>query len=237
MVVYKLKLFQNSELNKHKQRYIQLHCGTNKKRAMYIPKLNLMTDKAEAVEFMQRFSFATIITAKNGLPIATHLPFLVSVKDEVIVLTSHFAKSNEQWKDIESNTVLVIFNEPHAYISPQHYDKELNVPTWNYISVHAYGEGKLITGTEDVMEVLESTIDNYEKAYQRQWSKLPGDYKLKMLNGIVAFEIRVKDLQGKKKLSQNRSENEQERIITALAESEDTTEKLIADYMKMSGKR
>jgi transcriptional regulator len=58
-----------------------------------------------------------------------------------------------------------------------------------------------------------------------------------MLNGIVAFEIRVKDLQGKKKLSQNRSENEQERIITALSESENTTEKLIADYMKMSGKR
>ena len=199
---------------------------------MYIPKLNLMTDRAEAVEFMQRFSFATIITAQNSLPIATHLPFLVSVRDEAIVLTSHFAKANEQWRDIESNKVLVIFSEPHAYISPKHYDKELNVPTWNYISVHAYGDGKLVTAAENVMEVLERTIDHYEIAYRQQWNKLPEDYKLRLSNGIVAFEISVTDLQGKKKLSQNRNENEQARIITALSKSEDATEKLIADYMK-----
>lgn len=199
---------------------------------MYIPKLNLLTDRAEAVEFMKRFSFATIITAKDGLPTATHLPFLITLKDESIVLTSHFAKANEQWKDIESNKVLVIFSEPHAYISPMHYDKELNVPTWNYISVHAYGEGKLVTEAKRTTEILERTIDNYEIAYRQQWSKLPDGYKSRLSNGIVAFEIRVTDLQGKKKLSQNRSENEKARIITALSKSEDTNEKLIADYMK-----
>lgn len=199
---------------------------------MYIPNLNLLTDKAEAVTFMKRFSFATIITAKDGLPTATHLPFLITLKDETIVLTSHFAKANEQWKDIESNKVLIIFSEPHAYISPKHYDKELNVPTWNYISVHAYGEGKLVTEAKRTTEILERTIDNYEIAYRQQWSKLPEDYKSRLSNGIVAFEIRVTDLQGKKKLSQNRSENEKARIITALSKSEDTNEKLIADYMK-----
>ena len=199
---------------------------------MYIPKLNLLTDRAEAVAFMKRFSFATIITAKDGLPTATHLPFLITLKDETIVLTSHFAKANEQWKDIESNKVLVIFSEPHAYISPKHYDKELNVPTWNYISIHAYGDGTLVTEAKKVTEVLERTIDNYEIAYRQQWSKLPEDYKTKLSNGIIAFEIRVTDLQGKKKLSQNRSENEKARIITTLSKSEDTNEKLIADYMK-----
>lgn len=199
---------------------------------MYIPNLNLLTDRFEAVAFMKRFSFASIITAKDGLPTATHLPFLITLKDETIVLTSHFAKANEQWKDIESNKVLVIFSEPHAYISPKHYDKDLNVPTWNYISVHAYGEGKLVTESEKVTEILERTIDNYEIAYRQQWSKLPDDYRSKLSNGIVAFEIKVTDLQGKKKLSQNRSENEKERIVTALSKSEDTNEKLIADYMK-----
>lgn len=133
---------------------------------MYIPDSNLMADTTEAVGFMQRFSFATIITAKNNLPIATHLPFLVAIKDGNIILTSHFARANEQWKDIQNNKVLVIFSEPHAYISPRHYDKKLNVPTWNYISVHAYGQGKLITEMTKVFEVLERTIENYEVSYK-----------------------------------------------------------------------
>ncbi|MFN4813491.1 MAG: FMN-binding negative transcriptional regulator, partial [Bacteroidota bacterium] len=112
---------------------------------MYIPKVNLTSDKTEIIEFMKRFSFATIITSKDNFPTATHLPFVLTTKDDQIVLTSHFAKANEHWQDIESNSVLVIFSEPHAYVSTKNYDKELNVPTWNYISIHAYGQGKLIT--------------------------------------------------------------------------------------------
>ena len=74
----------------------------------------------------------------------THLPFIVKNVNEGIVLASHFAKANREWNDTEENTVLIIFSEPHAYISPKHFEKELNVPTWNYISVHAYGKGKLL---------------------------------------------------------------------------------------------
>lgn len=200
---------------------------------MYIPNNNLLTNRTEALEFMKRFSFATIITAKDGLPIATHLPFIVTTKDDNIILTSHFAKANEQWKDIENTKTLVIFSEPHAYISPKHYDKELNVPTWNYISVHAYGQGKLITETDKVIEILERTIHNYEISYKNQWDNLPDDYKKGLIKGIVAFEIMVTDLQGKKKLSQNKTENERQTIINTLSKSDDTNEKLIADYMKM----
>ena len=79
---------------------------------MYIPKINLATDRDEIVSFMKQFSFATIVTAKDNIPIATHLPFLVSLNGENIVLTSHFAKANEQWKGIENHDALVIFSEP-----------------------------------------------------------------------------------------------------------------------------
>ncbi len=199
---------------------------------MYIPKINLATDKDEIVAFMQRFSFATIITAKDGLPIATHLPFVVTERDGAVLLTSHFAKANEHWADIETKKVLVIFTEPHAYISPAHYDGELNVPTWNYISVHAYGDGKLIPETDKALQALEATIDFYDTAYTQQWNGLPDDYKLKMVKGIVAFEIVVTDLQAKKKLSQNRKETEKQKIIESLDKSIDTNEQLIADYMK-----
>lgn len=199
---------------------------------MYIPKINLTTDKDEIVAFMKQFSFATIITAKDNLPVATHLPFLVTVQDGNIVLTSHFARANEQWADIEHHTALVIFSEPHAYISPNNYEKELNVPTWNYISVHAYGQGKLITETEGVFKVLENTMDNYETAYKQKWENFPAEYKLKMSKGIVAFDIIVTDLQAKKKLSQNRTDTEKQKIIDTLSKSNDTNEQLIADYMK-----
>ena len=199
---------------------------------MYIPEINKAADKDETIAFMQQFSFATIITAKDNLPVATHLPFLVTVKNDSVILTSHFAKANKQWEDIEKEKVLVIFSEPHAYISPGNYEKELNVPTWNYIAVHAYGQGKLITETEAVFNVLESTINNYEIAYRQQWDNLPADYKLKMSKGIVAFEIVVEDLQAKKKLSQNRTAAEKEKIIDSLAKSNDSNEVMIAEYMR-----
>ncbi|HRO48359.1 FMN-binding negative transcriptional regulator [Agriterribacter sp.] len=199
---------------------------------MYIPKMNAMTDREEMVAFMKRFSFATIITARENFPTATHLPFLISVHGDKIILTSHFARANEQWAAIGENKVLVIFTEPHAYISPKNYDKELNVPTWNYISIHAYGQGKFVTQTDKVIEILEKTIHSYEMAYMQQWNSLPEDFKLKMIKGIVAFEIEVTELQAKKKLSQNKTEAEQRSIINSLSGSDNDNEKHIADYMK-----
>lgn len=202
---------------------------------MYIPKFNLATDRDEIVSFMQRFSFATIISIKDNVPVATHLPFLVTVRDDKVVLTSHFAKANDQWKDLESGKILVIFTEPHAYISTTNYDKELNVPTWNYISVHAYGTGRLLTDATAAMEVINSTINNFEESYRQHWDTFPDEYKSKMLNGIVAFEVEVYDLQGKKKLSQNRSESERIKIIDTLSKSPDQNELLIAHYMEDKG--
>ena len=201
---------------------------------MYIPKMNAMTDRGEIVAFMKQFSFATIITATENLPVATHLPFLVSDKDDKIILTSHFAKANEHWAAVAENKALVIFTEPHAYISPKNYGKDLSVPTWNYISIHAYGQGRLVTQTDKVIEILEATIGNYELAYMQQWNSLPEDFKLKMINGIVAFEIEVTELQAKKKLSQNKTDAEQRKIISSLSGSGNDNERHIADYMKQN---
>jgi transcriptional regulator len=198
---------------------------------MYIPKSNLVTDTEEIVAFMRQFSFATIITAKNNYPTATHLPFIISTRSDKIILTSHFARANEHWKEIEDSANLVIFTEPHAYISPRHYDNPVSVPTWNYISIHAYGQGRLITDAEQTSAILEKTIMTYEQEYKQQWDNLPLDYKRKMQKGIVGFEIEVNNLQAKKKLSQNKSQAEQQRIVNSLAESGDELERQIADFM------
>ncbi|HEY0244963.1 MAG TPA: FMN-binding negative transcriptional regulator [Mucilaginibacter sp.] len=198
---------------------------------MYIPKNFLITDRQEAVSFMQRYSFATIVTASNNIPTATHLPFLVTQRGDQIILSSHFAKANPQSAEIINGSLLVIFTEPHAYISPKHYENANSVPTWNYIAIHAYGKAALIESTEQKIELLEKTIQFYEADYLKQWATIPDDYKLKMLNGIVGFEIIVSDLQAKKKLSQNKTGQERENIIAELSNKPDSNQRDIAAYM------
>jgi len=199
---------------------------------MYIPKHFLATDREEIISFMKKYNFATLVTAENEVPLATHLPFVVESKDNEIFLSSHFSVANPQVQAIAKSKALVIFSEPHAYISPKFYNKKQNVPTWNYIAVHAYGSAKIISGEENSFALLENMIDSYDTAYKYQWNELPMEYKLKMAKGIVAFEIHVTELQAKNKLSQNKEEDERKRIIEAFHKSENENERTISQYMK-----
>ncbi len=200
---------------------------------MYIPKHFEEKDIKKLIEFMKEFNFAVLISAHDSKPSATHLPFIIEEAGEEIILKSHMAKANPQWQSFKGNDeVLVIFSEPHAYISPSLYDHERNVPTWNYVAVHAYGVPEIITAEAEIISVLESMFDEFEKAYKTQWDNLEADYKNKLLKGITAFKIKVKKLEGKFKLSQNKTDEERERIINSLESSEDNIKTILADYMK-----
>lgn len=187
------------------------------------------------IAFMQRYSFATLVTAADNCPTATHLPFIVSDEGECLVLRAHFAKANPQSRQVATaQTCLVIFSEPHAYISPQLYESPINVPTWNYIAIHAYGKAQLISDEAAATALLEQTINYYEAQYMVQWNSLPQDYKDRLLKGIVAFEIVVTELQGKQKLSQNKSDTDRQHIADSLAQSPYSYEQELADYMHNS---
>ncbi len=186
---------------------------------------------------MRKFSFGTIINSHNDIPEATHLPFLIEMQNNEVILTSHFAKANQQAHRFTQHDSLVIFIEPHAYISPKHYEKELNVPTWNYISVHAYGKAVVIDAEDELLAMMAKMIGQYDIDYLKQWNNLPAEFKTKMFNGIVAFRIKVTSLQAKNKLSQNRSETERKNIISSFEKSTDINEIQIAEYMKNAGKR
>lgn len=199
---------------------------------MYIPNQFNVTNEAEKIDFMRRYSFATIVTIKNDIPIATQLPFFIDNSSNKLVLSSHFAMANEQTKYIENNTSLVIFTEPHAYISPVHYDKKESVPTWDYIAVHAYGKAKIVKDEEAVVNLLEQMIQFYDENYMAQWNGISDKFKKGMVKGIVAFEMEVTDLQGQKKLSQNKNEAERQKIIEHLDRSDNSAEKEIASYIR-----
>ncbi|MCF8450230.1 MAG: FMN-binding negative transcriptional regulator [Taibaiella sp.] len=198
---------------------------------MFIPKEFEITDKAEMIAFISRYNFGVIVSQKAGVPQATHLPFHVLEREGKVILTAHFAKANEQWKGIEEQEVLVIFSQPHAYISPSHYNKLQNVPTWNYMAVHVYGSCSLIHNTAKGFEILEQMMLQSEPSYMEQWKSLDEQYKTALYNGIVPFELTIHKITAAGKLSQNKTDAEKQRIIKALAASVDSAEKDIAEYM------
>jgi transcriptional regulator len=192
---------------------------------MYIPKAFREDDLNTLHKLMREYSFATLFTQHEGVPFATHLPFILDAKRGPNgTLLAHMARANPQWRDFKSEQeVLVIFQGPHAYVSPSWYEVELSVPTWNYAVVHAYGIPRLVEEGEELFTILKILIQTHEAQFENAWPfQLSNDYLQKMMRGIVGFEIEITRLEGKFKLSQNRTESEREKVIAALHESADT---------------
>jgi len=200
---------------------------------MYTPKHFEEKDRTELVKFMREHNFAALINYSKKKPWATHLPFIIIEHDSNIILKAHMAKANPQWANFDKDgEVLVIFQEPHSYISPKLYEDKASVPTWNYIAVHAYGVPKILPSLEERISMLELSFEHFDASFVEQWKGLPDDYRGRLLEGIVAFEIVITNLEGKFKLSQNRTEGDRQRIIEALGSSSDEAKKGISKYMK-----
>jgi transcriptional regulator len=200
---------------------------------MYIPKAFREDDILTLHTFMRTYSFATLVTQHEGVPFATHAPFLIDTgRGPHGTLLAHMARANPQWHDFnKAQEVLVIFQGPHAYISPSWYEVELSVPTWNYAAVHAYGLPRLIDDREALYTLLKTLIQTHEAHFEKPWPfHLPDVYLQKMMHGIAGFEIEITRLEGKFKLSQNRTEAERANVITALQASTDTL--AVAELMK-----
>lgn len=199
---------------------------------MYTAKGFHFENESEKIAFMKTYGFATIITNKNGLPLATQLPFVIRESAHGLVLSSHFALANEQASFIEHEVSLVVFSEPHAYISPSHYDKLESVPTWDYLSVHAYGKAKIVSSPIEKQQAIEEMIGFYDPEYFQQWTKLAQKFKDGMAKGTVVFNLLVSELQGQKKISQNKNPKERERIVQQLKTSASGPARAIAEIIK-----
>ena len=179
---------------------------------MYLPKHFEQHDLALTLEVMRTHSFATMVSVDDaGAPYATHLPLIVSeigTGDAAqIVIEGHVAKPNPHWKYLAARPdVLLMFQGPHAYMSPKVYPDIARVPTWNYLAVHATGKARLIEGDRAKDALLKGLIAIHEPEYAAQWRGLDEEFQTKMLSGIVAFTITVEQLQPKFKLNQHRKE-------------------------------
>ncbi|MCM3122862.1 MULTISPECIES: FMN-binding negative transcriptional regulator [unclassified Mesobacillus] len=198
---------------------------------MYIPKHFKIEDEVKIYEFIEKYSFATLYSTHLGEHYATHLPLILK-KDEN-ALYGHFARPNGQWKDIENQSVLVVFQGPHCYISPSWYEIKDAVPTWNYVSIHIYGNVEIIEDEKVIYDCLDEMVNKYEKPDSPYNLKnVDSKYIEGMSKGIVAFKINIIKIEAKAKLSQNHPAERQGLIIENLDKSSNQNDLEVASLMK-----
>ncbi len=176
---------------------------------MYLPPQFNAKDPAIALDLMRSHPFASLISNDDdGLPFVTHLPLVAEPREaDELVLLGHCAKPNPHWRYLQARpTAVATFLGPHAYMSPSVYPDLARVPTWNYLAVHCTVEATLIEDPAAKDALLKKLIGDHEPAYAQQWRDLGEEFQLKMLAGIVGFELRVTALQCKVKLNQHRRE-------------------------------
>jgi transcriptional regulator len=182
---------------------------------MYIPTHFREADDATLAGFIETHSFGTLTTVADGKPFATHIPFLY--EREQRVLHCHVARANPQWTHLAAAPdVLVIFQGPHGYVSPTWYATKDAVPTWNYTAVHVYGHARAVDDAALTRQHVERLAARYERGNAAPW--VPS-FDPRRLAGIVGIEIGITEIEGKFKLSQNRSAADRAGVIEKLMAS------------------
>jgi transcriptional regulator len=181
---------------------------------MHIPKHFEQNDEATLCDFIDAHAFGTLLTTVGARPFASHVPFLLDRKTKT--LHCHLARPNPQWQQIAAAPgVLAIFAGPHAYISPTWY-VDPGVPTWNYAVVHVYGTARCVDDAAFTRAHVEALAAKHERGSATPW--VP-EYDARRLSGIVGIEIAIEAIEGKFKLSQNRSAADRAGVIARLTQS------------------
>jgi transcriptional regulator len=208
---------------------------------MYVPEAFRLDDRDAVAEVMRAFDFALLVTAPDGRAQASHLPFLYDPDAGPNgTLHAHMARANPQWQDFavlaeQGQEALVIFQGPHSYISPTWYGSgSPNVPTWNYVAVHAYGLPRVIEAAAEKRALLERLVAVQESSLTPPWSTagLTDTYMEGMLRGLVAFEIPVTRLEAKAKLSQNKARAQFAAATAVVETAEDPLARATGQWMR-----
>jgi transcriptional regulator len=201
---------------------------------MYIPAAFAESDQAKLHDFIEWHSFGLLVSQQDGIPFATHLPFLLE-RDAGAQgrLIGHVARANPQWRQADGQTVLAIFSGPHVYVSPSWYEAEQVVPTWNYVAVHVYGQLTVVEDREVLRELVRKMVAVYERAMARPWM-FDGStvFMERMLTQIVGFHIPIQRIEGKWKLNQNHPVERRKKVIGVLEELGDENSQAVAAMMK-----
>lgn len=207
---------------------------------MYTPSAFKLDELSEQHHLIRDTRLALVVThGPEGLQ-ASHLPLLLNADEGPFgTLYGHLARANRQWQALqEASEVLVIFAGADAYISPGFYPAKAEhgkvVPTWNYLAVHAYGKAQVFTDAERLLTVVSGLTERHENGRAQPWAvtDAPADYIDGMLKAIVGFALPIQRLEGKRKLSQNRSAADQAGVRDGLAASQDLHDQTLAHLIR-----
>lgn len=189
---------------------------------------------------MAAIGAATLVShGPDGLR-ASHVPIEIDAAPAPWgTLRCHLARANPHAASIaEGGELLVIFQGPEGYVTPSWYPSKAQtgkvVPTWNYIAVHAYGSATTFEGPERLRPHLAELTRNFETAFDAPWSidDAPTEFVDAMCRAIIGIEIRVSRIEGKWKLSQNRSDDDRAGVVRGLRANGDEASRALADRME-----
>ncbi len=196
---------------------------------MYLPAHFEQTDSDAIARLLAAHPLATLAWQSPGGLCAEHLPLMWdripgdgASGTSPGTLRGHVARANPVWREAAGSQVLAAFQGPQAYVSPSWYpSKAVNakvVPTWNYAVVHARGTLRVIEDAAWLRALVGRLTDTHEAARAQRWQvdDAPADYIATMLRAIVGIEIEVTQLQGKWKVSQNRSASDRAGVAAGL---------------------
>lgn len=198
---------------------------------MYIPKYYREEDRDNILAFLRQNNFPALVSFDGEKPVATHTPTEV-VEDERGGLTiyGHLSRANPQWKTFGQHEVLLIFQGAHTYISPRWYN-HINVPTWNYMMIHVYGNVRLVQEGE-LSAFLSRLVHAHEANTSYSLEGLPQEFVDKEMKGVVGFAVEVTRIDAGYKLSQNRNDEDHENIVRELEKRGDADSGKIAKAMR-----
>lgn len=205
---------------------------------MYLPTPFVETDLARLHDLIEARVFGTLIVVRDGAPDVAHIPFVLDRgTGSHGTLRGHFARPNPIWRAFDGAAeARAVFSGPDTYISPDWYVSHHQVPTWNYIAVHAWGRPKVLDNAADVRRVLDDLSARNEARIpgKKPWTvdKLPTEVYDKMTRGIVAFEMPIARIEGKWKLNQNRTEADRRGVVAQLETLDDPNARAVAEAMR-----
>jgi transcriptional regulator len=203
---------------------------------VYVPRPFAESDLGRLHATLRGSPFATLVSVLDGELFATHVPLLLDEgRGPLGTLLGHVAGANPHVRALAGPApALAIFRGPHAYVSPRWYAGSPNVPTWNYVAVHARGVPRRIDEPARVRALLARTAAQFEAGAAEPWSleAVPAEWAAGMQRAIVAFELPIERLEGKAKLSQNKNAADRAGVIAALREEGDAASAAVAACME-----
>ena len=198
---------------------------------IYTPQHFEVTDSKRLEQLISSNPFATVVASQNNKPIITHIP--IKLDREKFLLEGHVAKANAISKLFGCcEEALFIFHGPHGYISPYWYKSHPNLPTWNYAVAHVYAKPEVIQDRSENQGMVMALAQAYE-----QDKDLKSDVELsslfdKAIDGIISFRAKILRIEGKFKLSQNKTVEDADVLIEKLENSKNETDHALALLMK-----